>query len=299
MTSIARAAYRLTATLCAGIVSRLPALEPSMRRVGAAVWPSPIGGRFYRSVAGRYADRLRDGGSQFRRVMVGDTALIVDVTEFTTSPLYFGNIPYEPETTEYLRHHLRPGGVFADVGANHGYFTLLAAAFVGETGRVFAFEPNPPVYEQLRTHVRLNGFEQRVVLRQEALSDTAGDRARLFVSQSLRNSGLSTLIPGACSIADGGLSPANTIAVRTGTFDSWLSTSGVQHVDLVKIDTEGSETAVVRGMAAALGRGRVGAVVCETRWDSEAHQLLCAAGLVPERLDTNGPLTNIGYAQPR
>lgn len=299
MTSVARAAYRLTATLCAELVSRVPALEPLLRRLGAAVWHQPNAGRFYRSVAGRYGERLRQAGSQFRRVMVGDTALIVDVTEFTTSPLYFGNIPYEPETTDYLRRHLRPGGVFADVGANHGYFTILAAALVGDGGRVFAFEPNPPVYDQLRAHVRLNGFEHRVVLLQEALSDTATDQVRLFVSQWSGNTGVSTLTPGASTIADGGLSPERTITVRTETFDHWLATSGVDHVDLVKIDTEGSETDVVRGMAIALQARRIDAVVCETRWESDAHRLLCASGLIPQPLDTNGPLTNIAYAQPQ
>ena len=299
MTSVARATYRLTATLCADLVSRLPVLERPLVRLGASVWHVPKAGRFYRSVAGRYADRLRQSGSPFRRVMVGDRALIVDVTEFTTSTLYFGNVPYEPETTAYLRQRLRLGAVFADVGANHGYFTILAAALVGENGHVFAFEPNPPVYEQLVTHVRLNGFEHRVVPMQQALSDATSEGARLFVSQCSGNSGLSSLAPAASTIAAGGLSPERTIPVRTETFDRWLATSGVGRVDLVKIDTEGSEAQVVRGMSAALQAGRVGAVVCETRWDSEAHRLLCGSGLVPQPLETIGPLTNIAYASTR
>jgi FkbM family methyltransferase len=213
--------------------------------------------------------------------------------------LYFGNVPYEPQTTQYFRRHLGRGGVFADVGANHGYFTVLAAALVGEEGRVYAFEPNPPVYEQLAEHVRLNHLEQRVVLLQGALSDTAGDGARLFVSQCPGNSGLSSLVPGAESIAAGSLSAASTISVRTDTFDRWLETAGVGRVDLVKIDTEGAETHVVRGMSKALLEKRVGAVVCETQWGSEAHRLLCASGLVPEVIETAGTLANIAYELPR
>ena len=230
--------------------------------------------------------------------MVGDTPLVLDVTEFTASGLYFGNSPYEPKTTEYMRRHLWPGCIFADVGANHGYFTVLAAALVGEGGRVFAFEPNPPVYEQLDQHVRLNGFERRVVLVQQALSDSSQEGTRFFVSQWSGNSGLSSMMPAASTIAVGGLSPDRTIPVRTDTFDRWLAASGAERVDLVKIDTEGAEALVVRGMSEALRDRRVGAVVCETRWDSDAHRRLCGFGLVPQSLETIGALTNIAYAQP-
>ena len=270
-----------------------------MVRLGISVWDVPGAGRFYRSVAGRYADRLRRSPSRFRRVMVGDTTLVLDVTEFTTASLFLGNVPYEPQTTQFFRRHLGCGSVFADVGANHGYFTVLAAALVGEEGRVFAFEPNPPVYEQLAEHVRLNHFEQRVVLLQEALSDTVGEGARLFVSQCPDNSGLSSLTPGAESIAAGSLSEASTIRVRTDTFDRWLASGSVERVDLVKIDTEGAEAHVVRGMSHALREKRIGAVVCETQWGSEAHELLCASGLVPAVLETAGTLANIAYELPR
>jgi FkbM family methyltransferase len=298
MTSLTRATYQFTAAACADLVSRVPALEPALVRVGSHVWNWRHAGRFYRSVAGRYADRLRQSGWPFRRVVIGDVPLIVDVTEFTTSPLYFGNIPYEPKTTAYLHQYLRPGGVFADVGANHGYFTILAAGLVGERGLVFAFEPNPPVYERLDTHVHLNGFDHRVVLVREALWDSSGEET-FFVSQWSENSGISTLTPGRSNLADGGLSPARTIRVRTETFDHWLSKNGIEHVDLVKIDAEGAEAHVVRGMSDALRAGRIDAVVCETEWDSDADLLLRGFGFVPQPLDVNGPLTNIAYARSR
>src|SRR5688572_23516819 len=130
MTSAARALYRSTATLCAEIVAHVPLLERPLVRFGISVWDMPGAGRFYRSVVGRYTDSLRKSCRPFRRVSVGDITLMLDVTEFTTSSLYFGNVIYEPMTTEYFRRHLLRGCVFADVGANHGYFTVLAAALV-------------------------------------------------------------------------------------------------------------------------------------------------------------------------
>lgn len=297
VTTLARATYQFTASACASLVSRVPALEPAFIRAGSHLWHWRTTGRFYRSVAGRYAQLLRESGSPFRRVMIGSVPLLVDVTEFTTSPLYFGNVPYEPLTTDYLRRHLGAGAVFADIGANHGYFTILAAGLVGARGLVFAFEPNPAVYERLETHVRLNGFDHRVVLSEQAVWDSDGDAA-FFVSQWPENNGISTLTPSPAVIAGGGLSPERTIRVRTETFDHWLATTTLERVDLVKIDAEGAEAHVVRGMSGALRAGRIDAVVCETEWQGDAHRLLCAFGLIPQRLDKNGPLTNIAYARP-
>ena len=298
MTSVGRATYQLTAGAVAGVVSAVPLLERPLLWLGARVWEWPGAGRFYRSIAGRYADRLRESGAPFRPVRIGDTPLIVDVTAFTTSNLYFGNRPYEPATTDYLRSRLTPGGVFVDIGANHGYFTLLASALVGSRGRVIAFEPNPPVFEQLVAHVRLNGFGDCAVLLQQALSDRPDDRATLYVSRWSGNSGVSTLFPDQSRIALGAVSRDHTVAVRTDTFDRWFAASGLDRVDLVKIDTEGCEDLVVDGMAAALGAGRVRSVVCETHAGSRAHRTLCAAGYVPQPLDPAGPLTNIAYARP-
>ena len=56
---------------------------------------------------------------------------------------------------------LQRGDVFVDVGANIGYFSVLAACLVGEGGQVFAFEPDPDNFRLLRDNVALNGFSSR------------------------------------------------------------------------------------------------------------------------------------------
>jgi FkbM family methyltransferase len=221
--------------------------------------------------------------------------MIVDVTEFTTADLYFGSRAYEPATTEYLLRRLPPGGVFVDIGANHGYFTVLAAARVGDRGRVIAFEPNPAVFEQLVAHVELNRFAERTVLLQQALSNRPDDRATLFVSQCPTNSGLSTLIPEAARVVTGAISPQHTVEVRTETFDRWFEASGLDRVDVVKIDTEGYEDHVIDGMAASLHSHRVGTIICETHCETDGHRTLCAAGYVPHLLEAAGPVANIAY----
>lgn len=286
--------YRASAAFAAELVSLSPILERVAVAGGRRIWSVPGVGRAYRSVAERTADRLRERDSRFRKVSICGAVVTVDVTEFTTRGLYFGGSLYEPATTRYIREHLRVGDVFFDVGANHGYFTLLAAATVGPVGQVFAFEPNPPVFDQLTRHVAINSFESFVVPLQVALGqrDTSG---KLYVSQTSSNSGLSSLSPSPKSLNDGCLSRNGTTDVVINTFDGQLAASGLDHVDLVKIDVEGAERDVVQGMAVSLARGAVGSVICETTWDSDAHQLLRRAGFQARILESAWSVANILY----
>lgn len=292
-----RQTYRLCAAACAELVWRVPALEPAFVGVGARAWRAPGVGRFYRSAAYRLVERLRTIDARFRSVVVGDQPLVLDVTEFTTTPLYFGGAVYEPATTEVLIRRLRPGHVFVDVGANHGYFTLLAASLVGPTGRVAAFEPNPRVFTQLRTHVRLNRFDDRVTLEPYALADRPATGVPLFVSQVETNSGLSSLAPGAAALSNHDLSASATVPVTVETFDRWLAgrppLTTPRTIDLVKIDVEGAESRVIAGMTESLTNGRIRALIVETIWQGETHRQLCERGYRGEALDRGGELTNI------
>jgi FkbM family methyltransferase len=292
-----RRLYRAAAEGCAEVVVRMPALEAPFVRMGARVWSRPGVGRFYRSAAHRVARRIRRAGTPFRPLVVCGTPVVLDATEFTTLALFFGGVVYEVATTEYVTSHLVPGAVFVDVGANHGYFSMLAASRVGARGRVVAFEPNPAVFSQLAGHVRLNGFESRVTLVPMALSDAAAEAAPFFVSQVPANSGLSSLMPAAATLEAGGLSEAHTIPVRIDTFDHWFAASRIDRVDLVKIDVEGAEARVVAGMRTTLASGAVGALICETVWGSPAHEALCEAGYEPRVLDPVGALSNVLYSR--
>src|SRR5207302_7866683 len=64
----------------------------------------------------------------------------------------------EPEVQNALQQCLRPGMIFYDIGANIGFFSLLAARIVGKDGRVVAFEADPEIAARLREHVTRNNF---------------------------------------------------------------------------------------------------------------------------------------------
>jgi FkbM family methyltransferase len=147
---------------------------------------------------------------------------------------------YEPGTGELVHALLRPGDTFVDVGANSGYFTLLAARRVGPRGRVFAFEPVPLTRAGLHDNLRLNRAGN-VTVREEALADLPGD-AEFFVGPA-DHRGTSSLRPIEAA--------SETIHVRKARLDD-LGLPGP--VRAIKIDIEGAELLALRGMTELLRR---------------------------------------------
>jgi FkbM family methyltransferase len=125
-----------------------------------------------------------------------------------------------------------------DVGAHVGTYTLLASRGVGDRGRVFSFEPNPRIFSFLRDNVARTAYRQRVTLCNQAVSDRHGEHLSFAVpEESSRNSSLH-FQPG---------SPGQkVIEVETVSLDQAVGPGG--RVDVVKIDAEGAEASVLRGM---------------------------------------------------
>jgi FkbM family methyltransferase len=194
----------------------------------------------------------------------------------------------EPVTTAYLLEHLRPGDVFADIGANVGYMSFLAAQCVGAGGAVWSFEPNPGLNLLIRESIRRNGFEGRVHPIAVALAE-ADERDRPFyVSGEPTNSGLSSLTPDADHQAAGRMDLGHPILVPVRTLDTFAAEGGIERFDAMKIDVEGAEHLVVSGMKGLLARSLPRFVICETALDSPASEMLCGAGYVRRMLEPMG-----------
>jgi FkbM family methyltransferase len=122
-----------------------------------------------------------------------------------------------------------------DAGANVGYYTLIGTHLVGETGRIYAFEPENEVYEYLEHNVARAGAKN-VHPVQMALSDRRGSMQ--FWSSALDRGSLSALVtPGSPSVT-----------VETISLDGFFADQGWPRVDLIKLDVEGSEASVLAGM---------------------------------------------------
>ncbi len=141
---------------------------------------------------------------------------------------------YEKELTDLIEAFVKPGMTVVDLGANVGYYSVLASRLVGTSGRVYAFEPDPDAYQYLRRNVELNACAN-VILVNKAVSirDTVAD----FIPRQFERGFLSDLPTGQASIR-----------VQTVRLDAFLASAGWPPVDLVKMDIEGSETEALQGM---------------------------------------------------
>jgi len=135
---------------------------------------------------------------------------------------------------------LAPGGRVVDVGANAGVYALAAARIVGPEGRVVAFEPSPDARARLLAGAEKNGFGHLVV-RPEALADRVGE-ALLHFDEASELASLTAPASGS----------GQSVAVPVSTLDALRDALDLRGVELLKIDAEGAEEAVVRGARAFL-----------------------------------------------
>lgn len=196
---------------------------------------------------GRFVARLAEGA--------GEARFFCDLSDQIAHEAYFTGM-YEPPVTRIVRGHLSEGGACVDAGANWGYFTLIAASAVGGRGRVIALEPDPRMFAALEENVRLNESPQVTPLAAAAASRDGRARLAGYTDDS-PNRGVSRLAD------DQGAGPV--FDVRCATIDGL--TADIPRVDLVKIDVEGAEDAVLEGMRDGLASGRYRAIVLELHPD--------------------------------
>jgi FkbM family methyltransferase len=151
---------------------------------------------------------------------------------------------YEPAETSLIQKILRPNMTFVDVGANIGWYTLLAASKVGVKGRVISFEPEPLNNALLKQSIALNNF-QNVILMQKCLSNCNGTTKLYLAGQNF----------GAHSIVRQTSTRPTDIDVETQKLDDVLTEIGINNVDILKIDVEGAEALVLEGSQQTIYRG--------------------------------------------
>jgi FkbM family methyltransferase len=162
--------------------------------------------------------------------------------------VYFFGHYHERYEAALVARVLDPGEVFWDVGANIGYFSLVAAAAVGERGEVAAFEPGAAALARLQENVSLNSDkknkkDQNIRIFNLAAADADGE-AVLYRREGIADSSAS-LYTGAAGTAGG-----ETCA--TVALDRFLKKEGLRPPDCIKLDVEGAELAALQGAAAIL-----------------------------------------------
>jgi FkbM family methyltransferase len=161
---------------------------------------------------------------------------------------------FEISESSLLLGLLEPGMTFVDVGANIGYYSLIAARAVGPTGAVHCFEPNDPIRERALKNVAMNGLSN-VFVHGEAVSRATGE-VRFYESEVAQNSGISSIIAGAGLNATGKVVPAVSL-------DDFARRIG-RKVDVIKMDIEGAELQAIEGGHELLSRADGPAILFES-----------------------------------
>jgi FkbM family methyltransferase len=182
----------------------------------------------------QFADHRFNARTVFNMNFSGNT-----VDQIQRRIYYFGL--WEPNLTAFLERRLSPGDLFVDVGANIGYFSLLAAKLVGPTGKVLAIEASPIIFEKLANNIKQNKLNN-IVAHNLAVSDSNGI-ARVYMAPE-GNIGETTILE------TKGHTFESEIPCRR--LDEILSSEDLQRTKVIKIDVEGAEWSVISGMPQVL-----------------------------------------------
>jgi FkbM family methyltransferase len=156
------------------------------------------------------------------------------------SGLVFIDGEIDPNEFSFLADFLRPGMFVLDVGANEGLYALFCRQRVGAEGRVIAVEPSERELEHLQRNLCLNRFHDVEVV-PVALGDRIG-QVTLRVAET-RHAGHNAL----GSFAAPWVRVSYETKVSMNTLDALVKSHGWPHIDLIKLDIEGSEFAALRG----------------------------------------------------
>jgi FkbM family methyltransferase len=202
----------------------------------------------------------------------------LDTSDYLDWSVFFYGT-YQPDVAASIRRHLPVGGIAIDVGANNGFMTLLMAA---HASAVVAVEPYAPARAKLAHNVALNDF-RHVEISDRLLSDHDGTATLYLPDPAAPNQALASVHAQRAHV--------RSVNVPMERLDTLATRLNLPRVDLIKIDTEGHDAAVLRGARETLSSHRP-VVIFEhdTRlWD-----------LAGETLDRcRSYLADLGYVIPR
>ena len=173
---------------------------------------------------------------------------------FPSNEIYrsiFVNGIYDPNLVVVLNNLLPKEGTLIDAGANMGYVSLLASCNLSENGKIYALEPSQRDFERLIDNVSINHLSKVISCHNIALSDKTGT-AKLMIAVEER-SALNTL---GSAFSFKGVEKAKVEDVKTMSLDEFIINEGIEHVDVVKLDLEGSELKALQGAINTIQRYR-------------------------------------------
>lgn len=184
--------------------------------------------------------------------VLGRFLMYLEASDMSVTPHLIADGIWEMPITEAFTARLKPGLTVVDIGANYGYYSLLAGSYVGwdgrsmSRGRVYAFEPNPRTFEILARNIQVNGLSSVVKAFPYAALDERKKVALHTPDQFAGDASVMSL----ARKADAHRVPVSQNQIEALPIDELVQ----ERVDLMKIDAEGAEPLVFRGMRKLLDR---------------------------------------------
>jgi FkbM family methyltransferase len=184
---------------------------------------------------------------------------------------------YDDDARRFIRNKLQPGNTFLDIGANVGFYTLLAARLVGDRGRVIAIEPNPKTFLRLKETIEANGIANVLALN----LGLGRERGRLSLfTNPVGDNDTATMVK------HDGLA---SVTVEVFTLDEIAAAHEIEGIDYLKIDVDGFEPDVFAGAKGLLNDRKIRCIQAEF-----CDYWLRRNGSSPEML--HRLITNAGFA---
>jgi FkbM family methyltransferase len=191
---------------------------------------------------------------------------------------------YDRQEYEFIRRELPPDGVFFDIGANVGLYSLWATSVLDRRGRVVAMEPNPPALRRLRFNIACNHREDLIQVVAMGASDVAGEFELHLDSTNLGGSSLESNRPGT----------GGSIIVACAPLVDIAASQGISRIDIMKLDIEGHEPPVLEAFfASAPVALRPRAIIVERAKDPKQQELEQLLGVAGYRLLLRTRMNNI------
>lgn len=209
---------------------------------------------------------LSSGASTQRMTTLkyGGFRMSCDVAEMMQRQFYyFGTYLIEEEIIRCWQSMAKGAKTIFDVGANAGIYSLAALA-VQPGADVHAFEPTPEIAKRLRATAKLNGLDQLYVHELAVSSKTGSATLHRFRGELDANEGMNFITHRTGSEGE---------TVQTVCLDQFCEERSIDNIDLLKVDVQGHEHAVLKGAERLIRGGRISAIFMELNWAQRPHSI--------------------------
>ncbi|MCM3574109.1 FkbM family methyltransferase [Mesobacillus subterraneus] len=181
--------------------------------------------------------------------------LTISSNDLSIMPSLVTNGFIEMPLTNYFIKRVKSGQTVVDIGANVGYYTVLAGMLVGAEGKVFGYEANPKTFSFLQDNIQMNWLTQQTKIENKAIYSK---NTTLEFNISSKFQGDSSI---KCSSDPSQIKWYNKVSVDATTLDNELK--NIDKIDLLKIDIEGGEFHAFHGMLELIGHKKIKNIIFE------------------------------------